>query len=205
MNDLDLERLAQMWQQPPPQAELDWMEESAMRGRRRGRAAMWLDAGLAMAVAALMIFLVWLNPRTGTAVAATAGIALLLLTQRRQRRLRAVELQGLTGSTEDMLDQSIARTRAALKRNRFSLVGIGPATLLGWLFAYYVEAPGSRILLRAQMGDGWFRGAFFLLLLLMVMYLLHSIRSGRAELERLEVLRVSYRREKEESQSGQQD
>ena len=199
MNDFDLERLARVWQEEPPKEEIASMEQSAMRARRRGRAAQWLDAASAGAVAIVVIVLVSISPTLETLLAGGGALVVLLLSQRRQRQLRAIELRSLTGSTEEMLAQSTARTRAALKRNWFSLIGMGPATLLGWLVALYASRRSLRSIFEGPIEVTRFNALVLLLLVAVFIYLATSIRRDRKELRRLQALRLTYRREKDSS------
>lgn len=196
MNDFDLDRLSQVWREEPPPAELEWMRRSALNVSRRARFWQRVEAGAAVLVALVVVGLVVISPAPQTFVAGVGAILMLLLTQRRQRRLRAVELKSLTGSTEEMLEQSIARTQAALKRNWFSLIGMGPATLLGSLLAHYAQGRATRPLLPEEIG-GFLFALFILLLVVAVVHLIVSIRKGAAELARLQTLRETYRIEAE--------
>src|SRR3546814_15869607 len=69
---------------------------------------------------------------------AVGGVALFMLVtgQMRQRRLRQLELKGLTGGTASMIDQSIVRAEATLKRTKSSLLLVIPATAVGVLLGF---------------------------------------------------------------------
>lgn len=197
MNDFDFDRLSQVWREEPPAAEVEWMRQSAMKVSRRARAAQRLETLAAVLVAAMAVFFVIISPYTQTFVASAGAILVLLTTQRRQRRLRAVELQSLTGGTEQMLDQSIARTQATIKRNRFSLIGIGPATLLGLFLAHSVRGRVESGPAVEQSTASALSAAVLLLLIGVVIYLAMEIRRSRLELHRLQALRDSYSAEGE--------
>ena len=47
MNDFDLDRLAQVWQQPLLSGEIAALEKGALLARRRAKAAQWLETILA--------------------------------------------------------------------------------------------------------------------------------------------------------------
>jgi len=198
MIDFDLDRLGDVWRQRPDPAELEALKRSADTVRRRARWAQLFDIVAAIVVAAVVLLLVLSNPKVDTLLVGGTAILILLGTQVRSRRLRQEELRSLTGSTEQMLDQSINRTQATLKRSRFHLLGFAPAIALGFLFAYVVDdrAAGS---LRQLTSDSMSRIAVVLGVALfvtaMTVYLIGTIRTTRRELERLIALRDAYRGE----------
>ena len=195
MNEFDLDRLARVWQEEPPKAEIAWLEKNALLARRRARSGQWLEAAFAIAVAAIVVVLVLIRPAAETVAAGGGALILLLMSQRRQRRLRAHELESLSGSTEDMLDQSIARARAAEKRGWLGLISIGPATALGLLLAHTVLGhPGSR-LISEDIARGRTALIASILVVSMVLHLILAIRRNRAEFVRLVTLRDAYRGE----------
>ena len=109
MSDFDLDRLGDVWRQQPDPAE---MERAAAHRRSRCAAARALGRDHRHLRGAgrrgVVIFLV-LQSQAQTFVMGSAAILVLLGSNFRQRRLRQVELSSLTGTTEEMLDQSIAR------------------------------------------------------------------------------------------------
>jgi len=200
MSDFDLDRLGDVWRQPFDPAEMERLQRTAAEVSRRARWAQLVDAATALVVAAVVILLVAANPQPKTFVLGAAAILGLLGSHIRQRKLRQLELKGLAGGTEDMLNQSIARVEATLKRTRYSLYAIGPALLIGFLFMNSV--PGRPV--RGLLPDApWFRflwnGGILLLLVAGVLYFLLSIRSGKLELGRLISMRDAYRDERESS------
>jgi hypothetical protein len=195
MNDFDLERLGEVWREEPPAAEVEWMRRSALEVSRRARMAQRLEAVAALLVGGMAIAFVIVSPSIQTALAAGGAILVLLVTQARQRRLRALELRALTGSTEEMLDQAIARTQAMIKRNWFSLVGMGPATILGLALAHSARLNLAEGPLPEHLSRGRVTVAMALLLLGVAAYLAVIIRRDRAQLRRLNSHRESYRRE----------
>jgi hypothetical protein len=197
-DDFDLERLGDVWRQQPDPKELEELRRTAETVRRRARWAQVVDVAAAVLVAGVVLLLVVSNPKLDTLVVGGAAILVLLLGQQRQRRLRQEELRGLTGTSEQMLDQSIARIRTALKYNRFSLIAMGPAFLVGWLVASSAGRGGGSIL--ASLGDnawlraGWVAGAVCVMLALAV-FLALKVRRQSRELARLVALRQNYREE----------
>jgi hypothetical protein len=130
-----------------------------------------------------------------------AAILVLLGSNIRQRKLRQIELRSLAGTTEDMLDQSIERVGTTLRHNRFTLVAMGPVMVVGVLLASaadrgsdwmpgVVGAPAIRML---------FLGAGVVVIAGIAAALFLAVRRGRRELERLQAMRESYRREHESS------
>jgi ABC-type dipeptide/oligopeptide/nickel transport system permease component len=130
----------------------------------------------------------------------TAAIIVLLVSNIRLRRLRQIELRGLAGTTEAMLDQSIERVESTLRYRRFALVAIVPAIVIGNMVASSAERSlGSW--LDSVRGIPHFViawAAFWLTVLAgMVLFVTLSLRRGRRELERLKAMRDAYRQEGE--------
>lgn len=199
MTDLDLERLGDLWRQPPSDQEMAELKRAAEAARRRARWSQLVDILSAVVVAAVVAVLVLRNPQADTLVVGGGAILVLLLSQIRARKLRSEELKGLTGSTEQMLDQSIARETATRKRTKLGLYGFAPAILLGLLFAFLVEQrSGGELISRVSQQPGLGRllqamGA--LAIAAMAVHLVRALRRNRRELDRLQALREAYRRE----------
>lgn len=198
MTDLDLDRLGDVWRQQPDAAEMKRLQRSAALVSRRARLARVVDIGAALGLAAVVILLVLSNPKVGTFLIGGAVLLVLLGSNIRLRNLRQIELKSLSGSTEDMLDQTIERIETTLKYNRFLLIIAVPATLVGGLFMTMVghdlisifgtalRSPNMRVV-----GLAAFAGV--------IVYLLVAIRRNRRELGRLRAMRESYRQEREKS------
>lgn len=202
MSDLDLERLGDVWRQRPDPAELEQLRRSAELVQRRARWAQVVDIVSAIVVAGVVLLLVLSNPSIDTLVVGGGAILVLLYGQIRSRRFRQKELRSLTGSTEQMLDQSIERVSAGLTRARSTLIVLPPAFLLGILVAYVaVPRSGGDLAERfAQPGVSTvIQIAAFLALAAAVVHILRTIRVSRRELERLTALRDAYRQEGESS------
>ena len=200
MTDFDLDRLGDVWRRQLDPAEMERLQRTAAGVSRRARFSQILDIFGAVAVAVMVVFLVWTNPRLETFLMGGAAIVVLLGSNIRLRKIRQVELRGLTGSTEDMLDQSIDRLETTLKHKRFSLIAIGPALVIGLLLAWAAGAypgmlaapPALRLVLR---------GMTFAVLAGVVVFLAIAIRRERRELDRLRAMRESYRLERESAGS----
>lgn len=205
MTDLDLERLGDVWRQPPDARELEDLKRSAELVRRRARWLQVIDVIAALAVSGVVLWMVLANPKIDTLIVGGGAIAILLGSQFRSRRFRQQELRSLNGSAEQMLDQSIERVQGSLKRARSALVLLPSALLLGLLVGYVTEgrSPGPlKEVIASTPGLGpvmYFTAvgalvAGFLLVL-------RNLHKGRRELERLTALRASYT-EDEQSISG---
>ncbi|MGZ8282980.1 MAG: hypothetical protein ACXWUN_08535 [Allosphingosinicella sp.] len=203
MSDLDLDRLGDLWRQPPDPAELRELKRTAELVRSRARWSQVVDAVAAIVVSGVVAILVFRNPETDTLLIGGGVILILLLSQIRQRKLRAAELQSLTGTTEQMLDQSIERVRATIKRARSGLIVAIPGVLLGVLFAYVVEGrSGGELAARVAAYPGLgtaIKVAGGVALALMMAHLLRQLRRNQRELERLTQLREAFRQEEEDS------
>ncbi len=198
MTDLDLDRLGDLWRQRPTPAEMEAIRKSAEAVRTKARWGLIVDNGVAIVVAAVVLVLVFSNPTVDTMVVGGAAIALLLVGHTRTRRFRAEELRSLTGSTQDMLDQAIARARATVKRTKFQLIGIVPSFALGLGIAALVDRNAgdfyTRIFLESGVGI-WVVAVAVLVTTLLAISFTRSMRSTRAELDRLVALRESFQAE----------
>jgi hypothetical protein len=196
MTDFDLDRLGDVWRQPPDAAELARLERTALGVARRARLSNVVDIAAGIAVSLVVLTLIVANPRPQTIVVGSAAILVLLVSNVRLRKLRLVELKSLTGSTEDMLAQSIARVEATRKNARFSLIALGPALLLGWLLMYAVWGSPDRSAVPHLFQTPAFRflwnGGWAVVAAGIVVGLLLTLRRCGRELERLVAMRESY-------------
>ncbi|MGZ8997865.1 MAG: hypothetical protein ACXW2T_03310 [Allosphingosinicella sp.] len=198
MTDLDLDRLGDLWRQRPTLAEMEGLRRSAAAVQRKARFGLLLDNGAAIIVGAIVLLLVLASPTADTMVVGGGAIVILLLSQARTRRLRLEELKGLTGSTQEMLDQSIARARATLKRTRFQLLAIAPGFALGLGVAAITNRRSGDFYRRMFFESGvnlWIVTAAVLALAALAIGLGRSAAATRAELERLVALRNSFQAE----------
>ncbi|MBV8775558.1 MAG: hypothetical protein JO258_00030 [Alphaproteobacteria bacterium] len=201
MTDFDLDRLGDVWRQQPDPAEMARLQRTAIAVARRARLAAIVDICAAVAVAAVVIILVLTNPKTETMVMGSAAILVLLGSNIRLRKLRQVQLRELTGTTENMLDQSIGRVETTLRHHRFTLYGAPPLFLTLWLGFTAVAAPRPESILGSLRALPWFRPSLmvggFAAMVGLVVFLLFSIRRGRRELDRLNAMREAYRQERD--------
>lgn len=203
MTDLDLERLGNVWRQRPDPEELEELKRSAERVRRRAQWLQVVDVAAAIVVAGVVLFLILSNPAPDTLIVGGGAIVVLLVSQIRSRRYRQRELRSLTGSVEEMLDQTISRVQAALKRARSTLIIMPPGFLLGILLGFVIERRSGGVIqesIAAQPGLGpVIQIGFGLAIAAAFILTIRSIRSNRRELERLNALRDSYRLEQDSS------
>ena len=205
MTDLDLQRLGDVWRQPPDAKELEELKRSAEKVRRRARWLQVVDIVAALVVSGVVLWMVLANPETDTLIVGGGAIVILLASQVRSRRFRQQELRSLTGSAEQMLDQSIERVQASLKRARSGLILLPAAVLLGILVGSVTESRSRGPLREAfdslpGLGPASYVAAVAAILGGLFL-ILHNWRKNRRELERLQALRATFSDE-ERSASG---
>jgi hypothetical protein len=196
MTDLDLERLGDVWRQRPEPKELEEIRRAAEAVRRRARWLQVVDIVAALVVSGVVLWMVLANPKTDTLIVGGGAILILLGSQIRSRRFRQQELRSLTGSAEQMLDQSIERVRASLKRARSALFLL-PATFLVGHFVGYITEGGSPGPLRTAIASRPGLGQIIIVgsvvvLAAAVFLVLRNLHKNRRELERLSALRAAY-------------
>lgn len=201
MSDFDLDRLGDVWRRRPDPAEIEELLRSAGKARRRAQISQIVDAvGAVVAIIVVAAFVI-LNPRPEFLALGGATMFVLLVSNIRLRKLRQVELRGLTGSAEDMIDQSIERVEKAINYQRLCLfampvliAGYSAVSLLvdhsggGLLDFIFGSTPAVRVL---WVGAGI--GAMAGLTLLLAA----SLRRERRELGKLCAMRDAYRDERE--------
>jgi len=209
MTDFDLDRLGEVWRAQPDAAEMAALQRSAEQVRRRARLGQFTDFGLAALVSTVVLVLMLSNPKVETGILGAAAIALMLFSSVRQRQLRRLELKSLTGSAEEMLDQSIARLQTTVKRTLLNLFVVPPGLALGIAFGAALNSgSGSNLLARFSEnpwlgGRGIVAAAFALAVVLLSAYLVQNLRRSRRELERLQAMREDYRREDESNKTNE--
>lgn len=206
MTDFDLDRLGEVWRAQPDAAEMAALQRSAETVRRRARLSQIFEAVAALVVSGIVIALALSNPRLESLLIGTAGILLMLVSGMRQRQLRRLELKSLTGSTEEMLDQSIARVEATLKRNRLSLISFLPGLAIGLSFAAALDGDGRGLDISSRT-DLPFLAPLTMAVSVaalagLLYYLFQQRRDAKRELARLAALREAYRQESEAVSDG---
>lgn len=198
MSDFDLERLGDVWRQQPDAAEMERLQRTAAAVSRRARYSQIVDVAAAVAIAGVVISLVASNPRGDAVLMGTAAILVLLYSNFRQRKLRQVELRNLTGSTENMLQQSVERIETQLKHNRVTLLGLGPTCVVGALFAAAaIGRSGTSAIRDIPLLRALLLGGSLAAVAVFILFLLFAIRRGRHEMDRLKAMREAYRQEHE--------
>lgn len=201
MTEIDLDRLGDVWRAQPDPAEIERLRRSAEKVRRRARLGQITDFWLALLVSGVVLALIISNPTVATGLVGGAAILLMLYSTVRQRRLRMLEFATLSGSTENMLDQSISRTRATIRRAWLNLLTTPLGLPLGIaLGAALDRGRGSGIYQRVTSEPSI--AALVAIVLLVAMaaicaYLVHVLRTSRRELERLIQLRDAYEAERD--------
>jgi len=199
MSEIDLDRLGDLWRASPDPAELAQLRRSAEAVRRRARLGQVTDFLLAGIVSAIVIALIVSNPRLETAALGGAAILAMLIGTIRQRRLREAELRTLAGSTEQMLDQTVARLQATVKRARFNLLSAAPAILIGIAFGWALDrGTGSPLLTRfsASPLTSLLVGSTLILIgIASVIHFTRALRRARHELRHIARLRDDFQSE----------
>jgi hypothetical protein len=160
-----------------------------------------LDYGLAAIAVGIVLLIIGFNPKLEAVLVGTAAVVVAVMSLTGRKRARRIELESLAGDTESMLESSIARVEARLKRSKSGLMVIGPSILLGILFGFIVDQGGGGAALPTIEGEAWrglvVRGLFIFIVVVTVVQLVLAVRRGRAELDRLIQLREAYRLEHE--------
>lgn len=196
MSEFDLDRLGDVWRAQPDPAEIERLRRSAEAVQRRTRFGQFADIGLAIIVSVAVLALIISNARIETALAGGAAILLILFTMVRQRRLRALELATLDGSTEHMLDQSIERTQATIRRARFNLLTTPLGLPLGIAFGAALDRGQGSGMYQRVASEPLIATLISVVLLVaagsICIYLIRVGARARQELERLIRLRSAY-------------
>ena len=200
--DLDLDRLGDLWRTEPDPQEMQRLKRAATSAARRARWGQVSDYLLAALVSIAIIAIVASNPGLNVGLAGGAAILVMLFGTSYQRRLRQTELKALTGTAEEMLDQSIDRLAATRKRAAFGLLVAIPSVLIGLGFGAVIDNDGSELIARWRENPEALRLFEAIMVGVLVMFLVQmfvSVRRSRAELARLRALREAYRQESEDT------
>ncbi|GAA4810387.1 hypothetical protein GCM10023232_01870 [Sphingosinicella ginsenosidimutans] len=203
MTDFDLDRLGELWRQDPDPEEIERMRQTASALSRRARRAQIADTLGAVVACAAMVALVIINHNPKTLLVAIGVLLFLLYVFVRNRKLRETEIGMLTGTTEEMLDQSIERAEATRKRARFNLIA-GPTMVPILALLVTIRGPARGILAAKFHLPPWSSWIVIgvcgvVLTIMMVDYARSHARSGD-ELRRLLRLREAYRSERDEAE-----
>jgi hypothetical protein len=203
VSEIDLDRLGDVWRAQPDPTEIERLRRSAEAVRRSARFGQLADLWLALVVSGVVLALILSNPNIETGLFGGAAILFMLISTVRQRRLRALELATLSGSTEHMLDQSILRAQATAKRARFSLLLSPLGIPIGIGFGATLDrGPGSGLLERLA-SQPLVAGAVAIAILAVVAVIgVNLIRARRQALDELEQL-IRLRQAYEEESAGE--
>jgi hypothetical protein len=199
MSDFDLDRLGEMWRQDPEPAEIEHLRATARTVSRRARMAQFVDTVGAFVVGMALVALVIVSQSPKTFVAVSAALLLMAFSVINNRKLREAEIRMLTGTTEEMIDQSIERLVSKRKRMRFNTLSMPFVLPIGiWLIASRDRGYGSFEAAFAE--DAMLRFALITLVLVCLLgppllYARPYLRSRREQAQ-LELLREAYRRER---------
>lgn len=200
MTEIDLDRLGDVWRAQPDTAEIERLRRGAQAVQRRARWGQLTDYGLGILVSGVVLALMVANPNPTTGLLGGAAILLMLFSTIRQRQLRQIEIRELSGPTEQMLQQSIARVEAALKRNSLALFSYVPALLAGMLFAASIERTGGTFQIPEIAGLPFLRPFVRIVGLVIIIgtppFFLRQRRKKMAERDRLVRLLEAYRQER---------
>jgi hypothetical protein len=204
MTEFDLDRLGSLWRQDPEPAEIERLRQSARKVSRRARLAQAADAAGTLAVSVSLIIIALVNRRADATAVIGTIIAFLFYSSLRNRKLRELEVKAATGSTQEMLDQAIARGEGVLKRIRANLVAsIIALPLMGLLLLTLEHGPGRNLARRYFEHSHIPLVVDFVILVLVgwiVVQTLVTVRNTRREVRQLRALREAFQTEEDESQ-----
>jgi hypothetical protein len=203
MSDLphDLDVLALLWTEEPPEAERRLVEDSANRALRRARLIDHAEVGIALLIFGAILIVLALDPAPATMAVGAICALILLWSSWKRHALSQVAIWLETDDRCVLLEDEAAKVRAKLKRARLGLWLFAPSLLLGFFFAHSVIWDGDlggsglvflRGLVEPPLGP--------LVLLVFVTGMLLQIRAVRrleTELSRLDQLAGSYRHERQ--------
>lgn len=197
MREPGFEELVDLWQDPE-EGDREVFEALARRARRRGRLLALADLGLVVLLVVGVLLSVFTTPHATTMVMAVVLLAATLWLSWTRRRHRQMTASLNTSDPAAFLESSVAIARANLRRVRLSLMLIGPLIVLGIVFKGSQRSDGI-----ADLPQGIWEWASrpvaqiaLAVLFLLVLNLFRSRRRLRAELSRLESLRLDYEQEK---------
>jgi hypothetical protein len=196
MTEIDLDRLGDVWRAQPEPAEIERLRNAADVVQRRARWGQLADFWLAILVSGVVLVLIVSNPTVATGLIGGAAILMMLLSTVRQRRLRALELARLSGSTENMLDQSIARSEAMIRRARINLMTTPLGLPLGIAFGAALDQGDRNGIYHRMTSDpkvvAMVAIALSVAAAIICGYLIRVMRKARQERDRLTQLRQAY-------------
>jgi hypothetical protein len=200
MKDLDLQELADLWQEPDAAGAED-VQALARRARRDAFVMSWVDTAWGVIIVGSLVVGAFMKPSVPVAIGALLTIFMTLWINWKRRSLRQMTRTLGTGDRGDFLDASVRLAKAAYRRTTFGLVAFPPAILAA--LVYRVTTRGEMLHPLDALG-AWVtspRGMIALLLLGgLVVWMLRSLRRHKEELRRLEEVRAAYAQEEARDQ-----
>ena len=204
MREPGFEELVDLWQDPED-GDREVFEALARRARRRGRLLALADIGFFLVLAVGVLLSVFTTPHPMTMVMAIVLLAATVWLSLTRRRLRQMTATLNTSDPAAFLESSVAIAKANLRRVRLSLRLIGPLIVMGIVFKGSQRSEGI-----ADLPQGILEWASrpvaqiaLAVIFLIVLNLFRSRRRLRAELSRLESLRLDYEEEKRRDDGGE--
>ncbi|HET9637955.1 MAG TPA: hypothetical protein VFP12_01985 [Allosphingosinicella sp.] len=197
MREPGFEELVDLWQDRE-EGDREVFEALARRARRRGRLLALADLGLVVLLVVGVLLSVFTTPHATTMVMAVVLLAATLWLSWTRRRHRQMTATLNTSDPAAFLESSVAIARANLRRVRLSLMLIGPLIVLGIVFKGSQRSDGLEDLPQGilEWASRPVAQIALAVLFLLVLNLFRSRRRLRAELSRLESLRLDYEQEK---------
>lgn len=197
MREPGFEELADLWQDPE-EGDREAFEALARRARRRGRLLGYADLGFVLLLVGGILLGIFMTPHPTTIVAAIILLVATLWLSWTRRRLRQMTATLNTGDPAAFLDSSVANAKANLRRVNLSLMLTPPFVAMAIAFKGSQRSEGIEHL--PQGIWEWASSARAIIALavvfLLALSLVRSRRRLRAELGRLESLRLDYEEER---------
>lgn len=196
MREPGFEDLVDLWQDPD-EGDREAFEALARRARRRGRLLALADIGFVVVLVGGVLMSVFATPHPMTMVMAVVMLAATFWLSWTRRRLRQMTATLNTSDPAAFLESSLAIAKANLRRVRLSLRLIGPFIVLAILFKGSQRSEGIENLPQGilEWASRPVAQIALAVVFLIVLGLFRSRRRLRAELDRLESLRLDYEEE----------
>ena len=195
MSTGDFDDLATLWRAEPDDAEQEQLQQLALKARRRGRLADYVDLAMVVLVIGGSIVAAFAARSPLLMAAALVLIVATVWLTWKRRRIRQMARDLVTTDRDSFLAGSIRHTRANLLRNTLSLVAfplIVPLAVILKRAATTGGDPYAALMGLAEWASSQ-RGLITLSVLsFMILFLLRSRHRHQAELRRLEDLRRAY-------------
>ncbi|TFI59225.1 hypothetical protein E2493_05095 [Sphingomonas parva] len=199
-SDLDLEKLAELWNEPDASTAED-VDALARRARREARLMGWADTALAVIIVGSLVLGAMMKPSLPVAAGALLTIVMTLWLNWKRRNFRQINRTLAAATRTDFLESSIRLARTRLRRATFSLITFPPAILAALLYRVSTKGEIDHPVIAIVKWAASLRGMVALgLLVLLFLWMLRSRRRQRDELRRLEEIHRDYAEEAEREQ-----